>query len=506
MSQAVDPQQNPKGAPLTPQVQPLPRRALIGFALLACLLSLLSHFPVASAPFGQGISDVNSGRYQGGIQRAYEKLGFWELRGAPHHTPLPSSPVYGYTYLNHPPLYHWGTRVSVAVFGYTEFGLRAYPILCCAILASILAWFAGVYGGGFAALATAVLYAALPMTTIYGSSSDFECPTLLFSMVAFLFLASPLPRRRRFGLGWLAVAVLHDWVAGFVLVGLVLYQFGSGSRPIRIRPLVMGGITCALMVILFLFLAAYWERGFASVFEILGYSLGSAREGVSGFTLGAFLSAQVTHTFDQFGLLPMLLAVVAIPWAVRRGTRGGHPMGGMILCWAGVSLLYICAFPGRAFDHDSWWYYFIPTVVIAGAAATSACWNAGFRIPAVLILLALSISAVTPSLDFYNGINSRWKELGETFNEHFDERDIVVAPYPGGAHYFYVDAWLVDGATDLQALRDLASAFAAGTFDADRLVFLTDPSWLFHDDITSAAAELEMESWSIGEFQVFELR
>ncbi len=99
----------------------LSRRALSGFAALACLLSLLSHYPLASAP----VTDAGSGRYQGGIQRGYEKLGFWELRGAPHLTPLPSKPVHSVPYLNHPPLYHWATRLSVVLFGYTELGLRA---------------------------------------------------------------------------------------------------------------------------------------------------------------------------------------------------------------------------------------------------------------------------------------------------------------------------------------------------------------------------------------------
>ena len=487
-----------------PEQSPLTRRALIGFAILAFLLSIVSHVPVAAAPFGQGIADVNSGRYQGGIQKAYEKLGFWQLRGAPYHTPLPSDPVYGYTYLNHPPLYNWGTRLSVVLFGYTEFGLRAYAILCCAILAAILAWFAGVHGGGFAALATALLYALTPMTTIYGSSSDFECPTLLFATTALFFLASR--NRQHLGLLWLAIAVFHDWVGGFVLAGLVLYQFGAGIRPIPIRLLVRGALVCASMVILFLGLASYWAGGLGSAFDILGYSLGSAREGASSFTTGEFFGTNWSHLTNQFGLLPALLALAAIPWAVRAGLRGGSPMGGMILCFATVTLLYITAFPGRAFNHDSWWYYFTPTAVIAGAWTTSACWRAGYRIPASIMLLALTISAAGPTLNFYAGINSEWKQLAGTFNEHFDDRTIVVAPFPGGPHYFYVDAWLVDGATDQKTLRDLARHFEEGNFDADRLVFLTEPSSPFHEDIITIAAELGMASLSIGNFQSFEMR
>ncbi len=69
-----------------------------------------------------------------------------------------------------------------------------------------------------------------------------------------------------------------------------------------------------------------------------------------------------------------------------------------------------------------------------------------------------------------------------------------------------MNAWLVDGATDQESLRDLARHFEEGNFDADRLVFLTEPSSPFHQDITTIAAELGMESLSIGDFQAFELR
>ena len=69
-----------------------------------------------------------------------------------------------------------------------------------------------------------------------------------------------------------------------------------------------------------------------------------------------------------------------------------------------------------------------------------------------------------------------------------------------------MNAWLVDGATDAQALRELATLFAEGHFDADRLVFVTSPASLFHDEVLSAAGELGLEGSSIGDYQVFEVK
>lgn len=482
-------------------------RAWWGFIALAFLLSLLSHLPLATAPFGQGIADVNSGRYQGGIQRAYEKLGFWELGGAPYVSPLPSKTVRGRVYLNHPPLLNWVNRLSVVLIGYTELGLRAYPILCSAILAAILAWFAGVHGGAFAALAAAVLYAALPMTTIYGSSSDWEGPTLLFSVLALLFLASESLGRRLFGLLWLALAVLHDWVGGFTLLGLMLHLYGSGRRQYW-GILLAGGVTCALSVGFCLVLGTAWAGGFRPALDLIFASASMAAEGSVSFTIGSLLSAQVDHTMAQFGWMAMLLVTASLPWALSRRRYGGDPMAGMILCWTAVAVLYVCAFPGRAINHEVWWYSFTPAVVMAVVSITSACWRSGLRIGAAAALAAVTMATVAPSLSFYDGITSRSKDFAEMLNEQFDERTIVVAPFAGGPYYFYLDAWLIDVTSNPGTMRQLASEFRSGNLDADRLVFLTDPRSWYHEEVIRLAPDLGMERLDIGvgELQVFELR
>src|SRR5688572_7453566 len=108
--------------------------------LLLGSIACAVHLPNLAGPFDTTLEGTNGSLFEGPIQRFYERLGFWNLMGRPVFSAVPTTPPILELYLNHPPLLYWLVRISVAMFGLTEWAFRLVPFTATVATVVMSAW------------------------------------------------------------------------------------------------------------------------------------------------------------------------------------------------------------------------------------------------------------------------------------------------------------------------------------------------------------------------------
>ena len=135
-------------------------------AITTALVIGARYLPFLDDPWDLTIGSINGAVYTAGIERTYQAVGFWRLRGMPHLQHLPSSPAAAWPnshYINHPPLFHWATHVSVSLCGDTERGYRMLPVILTATAAVLLVMIVAYAGSRAATIAAALVTVTIPV-------------------------------------------------------------------------------------------------------------------------------------------------------------------------------------------------------------------------------------------------------------------------------------------------------------------------------------------------------
>ena len=447
----------------------LPRRPWF-LAVCAALVVLALHVPRLDEPFDSSLAGTNGGRFQGAIQRTWQQGDFFAIGGRPVLRPLPTDPPDGPTYANHPPLFHWVTRVAVRLLGYRERALRLWPVLCAALSGALLTGFAtrqlGIVGG----LATAGAFATSPMCWYYGRMPNYESPVLALSLAAVLLASRGATASAAL---LLAIATLHDWAAGFVLAGLPLLRganrdSAASPRVYRAPVLAVGSAALAYFILL-----AVWEGGpepaWGRIIAAAGVAAGPA------WTHGTdFLEAQLEHLVFLFGWPGAVTGLVAVPVAAVAALKSRSPVAGQILLWSMVTAINLGLFPARAFNHGFWWYYFSPVVALAAGVVASRSWPRS-RLLATLFSIVIIAGALAMVFVFEpratdEGSENRWK--AEFVNSQLHENSLLINLAEPESWYFYCRPWSWDGLRDGSEIESVIERFRDGEFTVRQLVIL----------------------------------
>ncbi|MCB9832583.1 MAG: glycosyltransferase family 39 protein [Planctomycetes bacterium] len=451
------------------------------FGLVAALASFLRHLPRLDRPFGLDLEGVMGGRFQAAFCKAWDLGGFFALDGRPLLAPLPTMPMTGELYANHPPLYHWASFLFYRSFGRDEFALRLLPALCCAVLAFlVLQWLRSI-GGRTGALVALALVLVAPMVDVYGAMANYESPLILLSFAAYRLLPAGRigPGRGLAVAGLMFLAVGQDWPALFILPAILASRLAE-RRPF-LRPMLWLGAGAAAALLAYGLLLVSWKGGFTPTGKALDLALHSGRQALD-WDLLALLKAQLRHLRRGYGILMIATLLVALlaawgPWAGSRRVR--YRMG---LAWCLAALVYVFAFPARALDHEFCWFYPLPGLLLLVATLADDL-VARLRRPRAILAagLVLVASFVASGLEAARSrplkeMPPEFLELAAEANELTGRRALVLTPRIYAAAWFYFQAWIIENVNEPADIERGIEAFVAGKLDVDRIVVEIPPA------------------------------
>ncbi len=434
--------------------------------IVALLLSLAVQLPFANDDFDIGFESMIGARFQGPIQRAWLRGGFFRMGGRPMLSPLPTNPPSGATYASHPPLAHWLFHIPVSAFGLSEFSLRLVPILCSALAAFLLAFFLSFRLGPIAGWTSAILWPSVPMVFFYGRMANYESVVFLFALAACLLVLRGSPRATLWAALLLGLATCADWAAGFFLPGIAVVCW---RRHLGWRPFLLSLAAVALAVLSYFLILVKWEGGFAEAWQALTAAKGLA-QATETFGVTSFLKAQGHHVITNFGfgacIITLLSTLVCI---LRIRSKKSDELDLLILCSLIANGINIALFPARAFNHDFWWYYLLLAVVIACVRCVSSLYRR-FRIIALVVLLALVLEGADRIATRYDEENTgESKTIAARMDARFGTEDLVVMQGNFGSWQFICKAWIYDGVKHTEDGIALIDRFLAGEIEADHL-------------------------------------
>jgi 4-amino-4-deoxy-L-arabinose transferase-like glycosyltransferase len=445
----------------------------------AAVLSIARHAPFATDPFDYTGEGIVATTFAGPIQKSYLRAGFGRLAGAPMATLLPTDPPSGTLYVNHPPLLHWATWPFIAAFGLKEWSLRALPILLSAFTAALLARVAALHLGRLGALASAAIFATLPIEFFFGRMSNYEPPVLLVGLLAQSCLPSQGDSRIRRSLACALVflATSIDWEGAFLVPGFLLHEWIARRRPPPARLAVLLLLSAILSVLAMLALMRAWT-GSAREWSAILENLARKPTGVEvGLTVGSWLSAQGEYLVSLAGWPGLIAMCLGVAGAVAGIVRCDSILLATFAAWGTVAVLNVVAFPQHSFVHEHWWFYLIPVAVLAPAALVCELARRKWRLAALAVLAAVLAGGIVDTA-------RRYASVERTAIAHLTGRvaalgseDTLLLCLAGdvpwvGMLSFYFRPWLVPTSGGVQELEDYVRRFRSGELKFRKLAVL----------------------------------
>jgi 4-amino-4-deoxy-L-arabinose transferase-like glycosyltransferase len=318
----------------------------------------------------------------------------------------------GVPYLEKPPLYYWGTALTLQLFGLEEFGARAFGAAMAVAGVLLTYWVGAVLGGPRVGLFGALVLATAPLNYIIGRLNTIDM-TVGVLLIATIFPAYLVLARGR-GRGYLyaayagsALAFLAKGLIGILfpiaILGLwVLLRWRWRDLPRLVSPVGLG-IFLAL-VLPWLILVQWANPDFFWFFFVREHLLRYLST-----THGRYRPFWYLLPFVPLGLLPWL-PLVWRAWRATRRTRGAGPAAArgelsgddrlLLWLWAGFILVFFSASDSKLITYII--PVFPPLSVLCGGRL--AAWSRGSeqtpaRLPLVLAA-GLAIALITAPLVF----------------------------------------------------------------------------------------------------------
>jgi hypothetical protein len=322
-----------------------------------------------------------------------------------------------------PLLFLWASKLSVLMFGATEYALRLVPLLA-GMLLPVLVWRVATRAVGREGAAVAAMLSSLSLVLVYYTQELKPYGVDAFITVALLLAATsvidaPAASRRWLGLGLLgAVGMVCSFPVPFVLagVGTSLVLLPAAKRPSRwlLRVGLLGGFWMAVFLVLY----------------FISYRFAAQDRALQRFWEGTYLSPGApdlafrwTRAAQAMFVFPAPAMWRELPWQVP---ALGFPLGiwGLVRAngWArgsliGVPLLatLLAAVTGHYPIGQRLLLFLAPCIFIALAGIVPAAQSAipssprAGSVVAALACLGVAAGAAPPLWHFLTGSRPVWQ-------------------------------------------------------------------------------------------------
>ncbi len=438
-------------------------------------------------PFDSGYAGVIGGRFQAAIQQTWEREGLIAHQFRPIVRPLPTVPISGATYSNHPTLFHYIVRFFVYHFGLSEFILRIYPALGAAFSMALLAFLGARLWGSLGAGVIVALQLAAPGLLYYGVAVNYESTVTALMLGA--LIVSEIGSKRLAGMGGFLLSFLassHDWAGGLVVVGLLgrmLYK-----KHMQWAILLKSGAGIALSLVLHFVLVVYWEGGVEGAVASLKAASGSADLSQMVISRWQFLKNQFRFFGTMWGWCGLFL--VFLPFLPKRWLFPGiEKVRVQVATWLPIQVVWVLLFTGRSYDHEFWSYCAHPGVMLVQTGVLVAFlegeWGVWGRSRLrYVVLLSVALGLLFPLVQRISDIkNDKTKKDLRVVQGFVTETDFVMTTHWTGHWYFYLKCAIWDDWIDDQERDRLIQMFREGQFPQARrfLIVVYDNARIHRD-------------------------
>jgi hypothetical protein len=304
-------------------------------------------------------------------------------------------------YFNHPPLVPLFIALTHTLFGYDAssgepappWHLRLSPSLFT--LGSVMLIFTLLRRQPFRAVVASALFAATPMTVLYGGMPDVVGPQLVFftllSVLAYMKLLERPTVSRASALAFsFTLAALTDWPAFYLVPIIGVHAALSRDRRLIAFLLAFSGCSVALFALLYTQAAMVAQDWGWMLQAFSRRALSSQSDASTAITFSGWIETALLGHAGSRLTLPILLTTglwIVIALTRPRRTFKTDPATATLTLF---SLVHISIGRQGLYQHDWWWWPLVP----ASAMATSACilWLANHvssRVSAISVVAAL---------------------------------------------------------------------------------------------------------------------
>ncbi len=448
-------------------------RIIFLICLVAAVACIGRFLPILNLEFDGGHESMLDGRYYAGIQRGWLKNGCIEVAGRPILTPIPTTPVSGKIYANHPPLAHYILRLFVKILGFHESTFRIMGLVFTLTSLIALLVLCGRTWGSSATLFAGGIFLALPVTLHHGMSASYAPPLLAFGLLGFYRCPKSL---RVSWTSWLPMAAFFflaaftDWAALFYLPGVILVgkeRLGSAWRPfwVSLLSLSLGFLAHILML-------TYWLGDlYLAIAEL--QRVGGVAMLVDTFSFPGFWHEQVAHwgsTLTWPGAAVVIVGVFCSGLRVAMGRM--DRLDALNLAFFMAAFGKMLAFPIQAHYHDFWWYSLVVCATLSGAKVLTLIWNRQ-RVFAVMLILGFMYHGTGVTMKRISAeYQGRGKIIADSLNSSLGANSLVVIVGDISPMTFYLSGWPIDGIRSTDQVVHLFELWNEGEFPQTRFALI----------------------------------
>jgi hypothetical protein len=422
------------------------------------------------APFGADF-DGWLGAMYGSTARNLARAGFRELHFLPHtgNGPLRFGDVT--PFLHHPPFLSNLLGLSYRLFGVSEGSTRLFPAL--AYLAGIVVFFfvaRRLLGSRFGALA-AFVFAALPMTAIFGGLVNFE-PFVFFGQQAtYLFYlrhrASGRTADLALMIAFFIAAIFADWFGVFAIVPIGLHALFARPRARARVPVALAVAGAAALAAIFAFYERAWPGAIDILFRAARHRTSNVVSDYSNATYTAvtWLATQADYFLEFYRPAGLLLAAGGLFAGAlsRLAPRRRAALHAALL--AAMGLAPVIIFRQASFQHCFLSFQVAPALALFVAIFFAAAWDfvprarsRAFAVASIAVLVLSSQNLAWRYLFALQRIDG-YRFRGLALAEAVPFEDGIATPGPLWEGWvtvgFYADRAIATGVASLEALEAL---------------------------------------------------
>lgn len=340
--------------------QPRPKQQELAWFCIVFALHVLLTFQGCSEYFLRWHQGFN-GALRSAIARNYVRYGLSGTGGLPiKNWEKIDDPQKGRVHWHHPPLANLLIAGSFVLFGESEASARAVPMTASLITFLLLYWLVRRRYGPFAALASGLFFALIPMQVEYGKMPNYESIIVMFALAGMCFLD-----RIRYESGGilsylglattLCLAGFTDW-PGFIFAGMVGAE-AIVRKPRKPWATAIIGISAGLL------LWGTWQWLSSSPGGHGLTKLAEARSGgqAAKYSYGVLLTKLADRFQSHIGIMMSILAAMWCLYELIRRRRLDPVVG--VLC--ATVTIYFAVFCQAAIIHNFYLYYITPAVAVA---------------------------------------------------------------------------------------------------------------------------------------------